>query len=100
MLSNKYNGTVYYYYIAFILVVYAGFFVFKNNFRYETAGKVFYISGEVIFYFLFSLYAAGSALITDYYIDLFALGLILLLDIIYFIMETVSAYREWKSSAG
>lgn len=61
---------------------------------------MFYIAGEVIFYFLFSLYAAQSTWIPTYYIDLFALGIILLLDIIYFIMESVSAYKEWKSTAG
>ena len=35
-----------------------------------------------------------------YYIDLFALGIILGLDLVYLIMEAVAVYKEWKSTAG
>ena len=58
------------------------------------------MSGEVIFYFLFSLYASGSIWLSTYYLDLFGLGVILLLDVIYLIMESVSAYKEWKNTGG
>lgn len=66
--------------------MYACFFGLKNNFKYPVAGLVFHFSGEIIFYFLYSLYASASTWLANYYIDLFALGIILILDVIYLIM--------------
>lgn len=59
-------------------------------------GRVLYVVGEVIFYFLFSLYAGGSSFLTDYYLDLFLLGAVILIDSIYSIMELVVVCRTWR----
>ena len=62
-------------------------------------GRVLYVTGEIIFYFLYSLYMSGSVWITpDIYLDLYALGIIILIDIVYAIMEGSIIYSEWKNN--
>lgn len=96
MLATNYSTTSFYYYIAFVIVAYALFFALKHNFGYEVVGRVIYISGEVIFYFLYSLFVSGSTWLSAYSIDLFALGIILAMDVVYLIMESVMEYKKWK----
>jgi hypothetical protein len=45
ILAFKFGTTIYFYYLALILIAYACFFTIKYNFKYEVAGRVFYISG-------------------------------------------------------
>lgn len=49
-----------------------------------------------MFYFLFSLYASDSSFLTDYLLDLFILGVIIVVDIIFTIMEIVVVFKKWK----
>ena len=89
VLAQTYGSSAYYYYLALVLVAYAGFYLLKFNFREGWLSKIIYVSGEVIFYFLFSLYVSQSSWLNNYYIDLFGLGIILLIDIIDLIIQTV-----------
>lgn len=100
VLAVQYATTSFYYYAAFLLVAYAAFFALKFPFKYEVAGRVLYLIGEVIFYFLYSLYVSGSAWLATYYIDLFAIGIILLIDITDLIMEAVAACKQWRAQGG
>lgn len=94
VLVLRFGNFSYFYYLALIYISYAGFFAFKYNFRFPIFGRILYIGGEVIFYFLYSLYVSGALWLQKYYyIDLFGIGLILLIDIIFYIAEGTAVYK-------
>ena len=94
-LGPKYATTAPYYYIGLLIVGYGGFHGYFYEFRYPVVGRVLFGIGEAIMYFLYSIYAADTKdWFEKYYIDLFLLGIILLLDVIYMIMEGVHAYKN------
>lgn len=87
VLSLKFTSTAFTYYLALVLVAYAAFHVYAYNYR-MFVGRVLYLFGEVVFYFLYSLYVSQSPWLQEgTYLDLYALGVIILVDIIYSIME-------------
>lgn len=93
ILFYKYSSTVFLFLMILLLPTFATLFVWKKNFYYPKFGRVLYIFGEIIFIFLFSLFAGFSPWLQLYYLDLFGLGIILLFDIIYTIMELIEVFK-------
>ena len=78
-----------YYFIYGVYVIYAIIYAWKSKFVYPIFGRIIFILGEICamcisFFFIFDL-----NLIKTYYLDLFFISGILLLDLIYYIAVTV-----------
>ena len=83
------QSTAPYYFIYGIYVLYAVIYAWKNKFVFPVGGRIIFILGElcamtVSFFFIFQ-----KALMVDYYLDLFFISGILLLDVCYYIAMTV-----------
>lgn len=99
ILVLRFNTSSYFYYLSLIFLGYVAFFALKYNFRFAIFSRILYISGEVVFYFLYSLYVAGSTWFTKYYyLDLFGIGIILVLDIVFYVAEGTVVFKEWSQN--
>ena len=87
--SLSLNTKVPFYFGYAIYVLYIIIYGWKNKFLFPIVGRVIFVLGElcaicISFFFLFQ-----KSLLTDYYLDFFFISGILLLDLCYFIAETI-----------
>ena len=99
VLGPQQDSTAFYFFISLLIVGYALFFGYTYDFKYPVVGRVFYGIGEACMFFLVSLYLSQSKLISNSYLDLFLLGVIILLDLIYTIMELVHVFKNRNHNA-
>ena len=83
------SSTAPYYFIYGIYVLYTIIYAWKNKFVFPVGGRIVFVLGElcamtISFFFIFQI-----SLMKDYYLDLFFISGILLLDICYYIAMTV-----------
>ena len=93
------DSTAPYFFISVLIIGYGIFYGYFYNFKHPRAGRVLYGIGEVGMFWLVSLYISGSKLMKDYYLDLFILGVILLMDLVYTIMEIVHWFKNRNEGA-
>ena len=93
------DSTAPYFFISALIIGYAIFYGYFYNFKYPVIGRVLYGIGEVAMFWLVSLYLSGSQLLEKYYLDLFVLGVILLIDLVYTIMEIVHWVKNRNGGA-
>ena len=86
-------STAPYYFIYGIYVFYTIIYAWKSRFIYPIFGRIVFITGEICamcisFFFIFEL-----KMMQDYYLDLFFISFILLVDVIYYIAVLIYYYR-------
>lgn len=98
-LGPKYSTASPYYYIGLLILSYGVFYGYFYDFKYPIFGRILFATGEVLMYFLYSIYVSDSKeWFQKQYLDLFLLAIILILDIVYMIIEGVYLYRNRTAS--
>lgn len=90
----KYNSTVYFFYMILLIPAYASMEMVLRTFTYPIVGRIVLGINTVIFLFIFSLFGGESSWLHKYYLDMFGLGVIILLETIYVVLEAIHFIRE------
>ena len=98
--AQTFTSNVPYYFIYAVYLAFVVIYAWKNTFHFPVVGRVVFILGEIFavvisFFFIFEI-----SLLSDYHLDFFFISAILLIDLIYYIAQTVSYVRHGVPQEG
>lgn len=88
------------YYIVYgVYAFYAILFTIKHPFHFGIVGRIVFALGEALMVAVFSFFLFKQDFLSSYSLDLIFVAALLLIDLVYYIAELISYYRNGVSEA-
>lgn len=83
-----YGKDIYLHLIMIALIIYPILHLWKGDFKYPVMERIVFILGEAAFLAIYYIFKYGTDYITQYDVDFFGLGGVLLIDLVLYLIRT------------